>query len=228
MNRFPRAAFAAILLLASSTAFGATRYVTDELRISVRTGTGDQYRIIEVIGTGTQVEALESSGEWTRVTTPEGNTGWVRSQYLVEQPVAEDRLRAARAELDSARDRIAELQATLRERVAELESALAESRAATESARERIAALESEKEELEARLAQADRGLELYDQNQRLANHLKGLNARIAELEEHGERLADRSRKEWFVIGAAVLLGGMLFGIIVTRIPWRGRRDRMF
>lgn len=217
MIRFPHAALAAILVLASATAVGATRYVTDELRISVRTGTGEQYRIIEVIGSGTQVETLDSSGEWAKVRTPEGNVGWVRAQYLVEQPVAADRLRSVRAELEAAR-----------ERIGELESVLAEARAETADQRERVAALTSEKEELEGRLARASEGLELYQQNQRLSQYAKNLNARIAELEKETRRLADRSRREWFVIGAAVLLGGMLFGIIVTRIPWRGRRDRMF
>lgn len=217
MIRFPHAALAAILVLASATAVGATRYVTDELRISVRTGTGDQYRIIEVIDSGTRVETLDSSGEWAKVRTPEGNVGWVRAQYLVEQPVAADRLRSVRAELEAAR-----------ERIGELESVLAEARAETAEQRERVAALTSEKEELEGRLARASEGLELYQQNQRLSQYAKNLNARIAELEKETRRLADRSRREWFVIGAAVLLGGMLFGIIVTRIPWRGRRDRMF
>lgn len=217
MIRFPHAALAAILVLASATAVGATRYVTDELRISVRTGTGDQYRIIEVIDSGTRVETLDSSGEWAKVRTPEGNVGWVRAQYLVEQPVAADRLRSVRAELEAAR-----------ERIGELESVLAEARAETADQRERVAALTSEKEELEGRLARASEGLELYQQNQRLSQYAKNLNARIAELEKETRRLADRSRREWFVIGAAVLLGGMLFGIIVTRIPWRGRRDRMF
>ena len=217
MTRIPHAALAAILILASATAPAATRYVTDELRISVRTGTGDQYRIIEVIGTGTEVETLETEGEWAKVRTPEGNVGWVRAQYLDEEPIAAKRLRAVRAELEAAR-----------ERIGELEAALAEARAETETARQRIEQLASETQELESRLAQAQEGLELYPQNQRLSVYVKTLNARIAELQQEAQRLADRSRREWFVIGAAVLLGGMLFGIIVTRIPWRGRRDRMF
>ncbi len=228
MNRPLRAALAAILFLATTTALGATRYVTDELRISVRTGTGNQYRIIEVIGSGTRVETLDASGDWAQVRTPEGNTGWVLAQYLVEEPIAADRLRDALGELEAARGRIDELEAALAQARSDAESALAEARAEIEAARERVATLTSEKQQLESRLAQASEGLELYDQNQRLREHFKGLNARIAELQAETKRLADRSRREWFVIGAAVLLGGMLFGIIVTRIPWRGRRDRMF
>lgn len=217
MNLFSRAALAAILILATTAAFGATRYVTDELRVSVRTGAGNQYRIIEVVDSGTRIEALQTEGEWAQVRTPEGNTGWMRAQYLIEQPIAADRLRTARAELEDAR-----------ERIGELEEALAQAREETTSARERVESLSADKERLESRIANAERGLELHDENERLKENVKSLMRRAEEFRQEIQRLQERERKEWFVIGAGVLFGGMLFGIIVTRIPWRGRRDRMF
>lgn len=217
MNPFSRAALAAILILATTAAFGATRYVTDELRVSVRTGAGNQYRIIEVVDSGTRIETLQTEGEWAQVRTPEGNTGWMRAQYLIEQPIAADRLRTARAELEDAR-----------ERIGELEEALAQAREETASARERVESLSTDKERLESRIANAERGLELHDENERLKENVKSLMRRAEEFRQEIQRLQERERKEWFVIGAGVLFGGMLFGIIVTRIPWRGRRDRMF
>lgn len=217
MNLFPRAALTAILILATTTAFGATRYVTDELRVSVRTGAGSQYRIVEVLDSGMRVETLQTEGEWAEVRTPEGNTGWMRSQYLIEQPIAAERLRTARAELEDAR-----------ERITELEEALAQAQEDTASARERVESLSAENESLESRIANAERGLELHDENERLKENVKSLMRRTEEFREEIERLQQRERKEWFIIGAGVLLGGILFGIIVTRIPWRRRRDRMF
>lgn len=217
MNPFSRAALAAILILATTAAFGATRYVTDELRVSVRTGAGNQFRIIEVVDSGTRVETLQTEGEWAEVRTPQGNTGWMRAQYLIEQPIAADRLRTASAELEDAR-----------ERIAELEEALAQAREETAAARERVESLSTDKERLESRIANAQEGLELHDENERLKENLKSLMRRTEEFREEIRNLEERDRKEWFIIGAGVLLGGMLFGIIVTRIPWRGRRDRMF
>ncbi len=217
MNRYISAALAAALVVATSTAFGATRYVTHELRISVRTGAGTQYRIVEVIGSGTRLETLETSGEWTRVRTADGETGWVRSQYLTEQPIAADRLDTVRSDLQDAN-----------ERISELEDALAQSRTDNEAARERIETLTSEKESLAARLEEAERGLELSDENQRLRERTDELEQRVESLRAETEELAERSRREWFMIGAGVLLGGILFGIVVTRIPWRRRKDRMF
>lgn len=217
MNRLLRATLAATLALAATAALGASRYVTDELRISVRTGTSEQYRIIEVLGSGTELELLEEAGEWARVRTPAGRTGWVRAQYLTDERVAADVLADVRDELADAR-----------ERIGELEGQLADARRAASRARDRVAALSEDKSSLEERLARADEGLRLKEENERLQGRVERLEGRVTSLQEEAARLSRRSRKEWFVIGAGVLFGGMLFGIIVTRIPWRRRRDRMF
>jgi len=217
VNRLLRSALAVILFLAAMPAPAETRYVTDELRISVRSGQGNQFRIIEVIDSGTAVETLATEGDWAQVRTPDGNTGWVRAQYLDDEPVAEDRLQAARAELEQAR-----------ERAGSLEGELADARQDAAAARTRIGELRQRIEELESRLAEADEGLALHDENRRLREQVTQLRDRVSEARAQARLAQQRSRKEWFLIGAGVLLGGILFGIVVTRIPWRRRRDRMF
>lgn len=217
MNRIPCSALAVALFLAAPTALGATRYVTDELRINVRTGQGNEYRIIELIDSGTRLEVLTTEGEWAEVKTPGGNTGWVQAQYLDEQPIAEDRLRSALSELGQAR-----------ERIATLEEELAQAQGNTVSAREEIDQLNGRIEQLETRLDNADEGLALHDENQRLAEQLEALEDRVSEARAQARLAEQRSRKEWFLIGGGVVFGGILFGIVVTRIPWRRRRDRMF
>lgn len=208
---------ALLLAVFTLSASAATRYVTDELRISVRSGRSNEYRIIEVIGSGARVETLQTAGEWVQVRTPEGNTGWVRAQYLTERRVAADRLADTRRELEAAR-----------ERIAELEQSLEETGTTSEALRERNESLQTRIETLEEKLAQASRGLELRDENERLQGRAADLRQRVESLQEETQQLADRRRREWFMIGAGVVVGGMLFGMLVTRIPWRRRRDRMF
>lgn len=217
MNRIPRAVLALALVVATTAVPAATRYITDELRVSVRAGAGERYRIIEVIGSGTEVETLETDGEWTRVETPAGNTGWLRGQYLEERPIAADRLEAVQAELEAAR-----------ERIAGLEQDLAEARSQAEAARARNEALGDEVAALEQRVAEAREGLELRQENARLQEQVAALQDRVEELRARARELADRRSREWFMIGGGVVLGGILFGMLVTRIPWRSRRDRLF
>ncbi|MEX1081576.1 MAG: TIGR04211 family SH3 domain-containing protein [Halofilum sp. (in: g-proteobacteria)] len=205
----------AVLCLTATSALGATRYVTDELRISLRSGAGNQYRIVRVIGTGTTLETLETEGEWARVRVGE-DTGWVRNQYLTDQPVAADRLERAQTQLGQARERVDELESTLNETRQDLEST--SSRAET---------LATENEELQSKLSDAAEGLELSEENTRLRENSNDLERRVRELDHQLTQATNREEREWFVTGAGVLFAGLISGLVVTRIPWR-RRSRMF
>jgi SH3 domain protein len=217
VNRFACVCVALLLGLCAQPAVAEQRYISDDLRVSVRAGAGDGYRIIAVLPSGSQVETLETGGDWTRVRTAEGDTGWMRSQYLQAEPIAAQRLSKVQAELERARTRIEEL-----------EKASREARQAADSARERIAELESRNETLRGRLSKAERGLELAETNEELNAQVQQLQDEVATLRTRNDELTGHARQRWFAIGAGVLLGGILIGIIVTRIPWRSRRSRLF
>ncbi len=208
----------AVLLLLLSTPCGAAeRYVSDELRVSVRSGKGDDYRIIEVLPSGAAVETLETGETWARVRTPNGQEGWMRRQYLQAEPIAEAKLERARAELER-----------LRSRLDELEGKLEMARQRTAAARERIAKFREDKRALEEKLGNAEKGLELHEANEQLKARVDELEGQVEQLTRRNAQLAGRDRKRWFALGAGVLLGGMLLGVLITRIPWRSRRDRLF
>lgn len=215
MSRSIQVSVLVVLCFVAASAIGATRYVSDDLRISLRSGAGNQYRILRVLDTGTRLETLQSQGEWTQVRAGDV-TGWVRSQYLQAEPVAADQLQQARNELSSARERIDTLSSRLNETRRELEAT-----------RNRALELEASNQALQDKVDSAQKGLELAEENERLSAQTTELQERIDRLERQVARLNDRRQREWFLIGAGVLLGGILLGIIVTRIPWR-RRNRMF
>lgn len=215
MSRSVHMSVLVVLCLVATSALGATRYVTDELRISLRSGAGNQYRIVRVLDTGTRLETLQSEGEWTQVRASDV-TGWVRSQYLQSEPIAADRLQQARNELNAAR-----------ERIDTLTSRLDDTRQELEATRNRAQELTAANQTLQEQLDSAQEGLEMAEENERLSTRATELQGRIDQLEGRVARLNDRRQRDWFLIGAGVLLGGILFGIIVTRIPWR-RRNRMF
>lgn len=204
-----------LLCLAATSVFGATRYVTDELRISLRSGAGNQYRIVRVLDSGMSLETLETQGEWTRVRAGD-ETGWVRSQYLSSQRIAAHRLEEAQASL-----------AQTRERVDELETTLAETREQLSTARDQVEELSAQNADLESQLSDAAEGLELSEENTRLRESNEEFDQRIGELERELDQASHREQREWFAVGAGVLFAGLLSGLIVTRIPWR-RRSRMF
>ncbi|MCO6441961.1 MAG: TIGR04211 family SH3 domain-containing protein [Nitrococcus mobilis] len=191
---------------------GPTRYVTDEFTITLRSGAGNQYRILKLLPTGTAVEVLERGEGWTRVDTAEGQEGWVSSQYLISHPPAAQRLRQLSAELAQRQAQDGQI----KQQMEKTQQQLAQ-------ARERVRELSSERARLTQRLDASREGFNLATENKQLKKQVIDLERRLQDLANETERLADRSRQDWFLVGSGVLLAGMLVGIIMTRIRWRRR-----
>jgi len=75
-----------------------TRYVSDELTITVRSGEDSSYRVLKELKAGTKVELLNENSEtgYSRIRTPDGTEGFSLTRYLMNQTPA--RVRAAELE----------------------------------------------------------------------------------------------------------------------------------
>ncbi len=86
-----------ILVLAGLSAAAqaqTTRYVSDQLIISLRSGPAEDKKLIRTIPSGTPLVVLDepAAGDFVHVRDGEGTEGWVLSRFLMDQPAARDRL----------------------------------------------------------------------------------------------------------------------------------------
>ncbi|MEX1032947.1 MAG: TIGR04211 family SH3 domain-containing protein [Cellvibrionaceae bacterium] len=195
-------------LFLSAGALAQTRYVSDELRINMRTGQGDQFRITKILPSGTRMSVLEqgTDGDWVRVRTLAGDEGWVRTQYLQDQPIARERLAQAQALVGQA----AELQEQNRELSNQLQ--------ATRTEADRLSA------ELEELRRVSSNAVELNRANQQLMEERQLLETEINVLQAENERLSDDSNQTWFLYGA-IAVG---IGVIITLLAQSIRSRRRF
>lgn len=197
-----------------------TRYVDDELVITLRTGPSNQNEIVQTLRSGTRVEILEErDAEYARVRVPsEGVEGWVLQQYLTDERIAADRLAEAERALASARSRVTELE----ERVSELTDELEAARSELESAR-------AENEQISARLADvrsaSENALEIREENENLRQRVSSLNEQLQRATMANAELRSRSRQSWFIVGAGVLLGGIVIGLVAPTLRRRRRTN---
>ncbi len=63
--------------------------------------------------------------------------------------------------------------------------------------------------------------IQVDDQNRQLKQRLIESELQIDELTADNDRLASRAGREWFLIGGAVLVVGLLLGLILPRISWK-------
>lgn len=207
-----------LLALAATAASAQTRYVSDRLEITLRSGTSTQHSIIRMLPSGARVEALETDPGtgYTRVRATDGVQGWVLTRYLMDQPAARDQLAAATNRVEALTARVAELTAQLEALRGErntldtersgLGTELAEVRAELERI-QRVSAsaveLDKANRELRTRLAAAEQAGD-------------GLRAEVSELKRNTQR-------NWFLAGAGVLFAGLLLGLILPRLRMRRR-----
>jgi SH3 domain protein len=218
--RLPSLSLITLVLLAAA-ADGQTRYVSDSLVVPLRSGPSTRNAILRWLSAGKQVQVLEQieEPEYSRVRVlDEGTEGWLETQYLVAEPIARDKLEAAQRALETARARVGELE----EQVAVLTEELSATREALDEAQS--ANLDANSELAEIRGASAN-VLAIRDENETLQQRLVQSEREIASLRLENAELSSRERQNWFVIGAAVLLGGIVMGLILPSLRRRRRSD---
>jgi len=206
------------LLLVSAEALAQSMYVSDELVVTLRAGPSTQYSIVRNLRSGNRMDVLESDAQsgYSRVRITDGTEGWVLSRYLTEQPIARERLASAERGLAEARSRIGELEANVA-----LES---EDLTAT---RQRLEDAETANAELTVELASireaSANAITLRDQNESLRRRLSESNNQLGQLEVENAALRNSAMREWFVVGAGVLLGGIVLGLVMPSLRRKRR-----
>lgn len=206
------------LLSLTLTARAETRYVTDELEIDLRSGTSLQHRILRMIPSGTALEVLEEDKAtgYTKVRAPSGAEGWILSRYLTSAAPANVRL----AETEK---KLAELEIQSRQRMAKLSDRDKEFLNITDE----LARVKDENLKLNKQLADIQRtassALAIDAENKDLKNRVMQMERERETLSQENVALHDRTARDWFMIGAGVIVFGILIGLILPRIRMRKR-----
>lgn len=195
---------------------GESRWVTDSFEITMRNGKGNRKAIIRMLRSGTKIELLETDEEagYSRVRTSSGAEGWVLNRYLLKRPPARITLPEIEARLRASENKRNELAAKLKA----IERELDQSKRQFNSAQSSGQNLQKELDDLRRLSASA---IQLDSQNKSLRQSLAESQASVEKLQIENRRLGSRANREWFIIGALVVIVGMLIGLILPRIRWR-------
>ncbi|HSJ48570.1 MAG TPA: TIGR04211 family SH3 domain-containing protein [Gammaproteobacteria bacterium] len=204
------------LCLFTAGAQAQTLYVSDQLEIQLRSGATNQHRIIRMLPSGTPLEVLEvdQAEGWTRVRAPSGVDGWVLSRFLMPERAARDRLAAAEQRVARLEQENRALNVTIRELRGEKES-VAKERGELDQTSRQLA------QELEEIRRTASSALALDAENKELKARVLGVEREIQTLQQENARLQDRTARDWFMVGAGVIVLGIIIGLIIPRLRFR-------
>jgi SH3 domain protein len=211
---------ASLCLLCAAAAHGQTRYVSDKLSIELRRGPSNEYLIMRNLEAGTQVEVLEQNDDgYSRIRLAGQDTeGWVLTRFLTTETSSRDRLAVAERSLSNSRTRVAELE----KQVAELDSELG----ATKTNLDQTRTSQSEvSQELASIKTAAANVIEIRDQNESLSQTLVDRERQVEQLTAENAALRGRNNQNWFIVGAGVLLGGIIIGLVAPSLRRKRRSD---
>lgn len=196
---------ASLLLVAASSM--AAQYVSDQLSINMRSGPGTKYRIERMLDAGAKLQMLGgSSNGWTHIRTASGQSGYVLSRFISDQP-------AARNEMADLKQQTAQLQSDNADLKKELSQALHGSDKLGELKKNLVSENQQLKTQLQnIRETSAD-AIRIGKENEKYRKQLMTLRSDVDRLKHQNQAL--QSRRDGMKIGALILFGGILLGLVL-------------
>ncbi len=194
------------------------RYVSDELKVALRSGATNGHRIIKFIKSGTALTVLDTEGDYTEVKLSDDKTGWILTDDLMNIPSGRSRAATANKQLEKSKQKIKELSSS----IAELKSEVRQLKNEKGALKTEHINLSNSLEDLKITAANP---LSLSKKNKELKKELGKVRANEAMLEKDNQQLRSNVMQEWFIIGGAVAIGSLILGIILTRINWRRKQN---
>jgi len=190
-----------LFLVMAGNAAAETRYISDRLEITMRSGKGTKYGITRMLRSGTPVEVLDidKASGYSQIRTKSGKEG-----------------RAARDQLTTAEKNLAELELANNKMIANIKTLTQEKKLLEAS----LSDLDGESRNVSQELAEIKRtassALALDSENKNLKGRVVSLEREMQTLNQENESLKDRTARD-----AAVILLGIITGLIIPRIRFR-------
>lgn len=207
----------AMSLLYAAAASAAQHYVSDQLSINMRSGPGTKYRIEKQLDAGDPIDMLGSSSNgWSRVRTSSGQTGYVLTRFIADHPAARDQVAALKQKVSKLQSDNADLKKTLSQ-------AQNGSDKLTKLKKNLVAQNKKLKSQLQNIRATSADAIRISKENEKYRKQLLSLRSDVDRLKHENQAL--QSRRDGMKIGALILFGGILLGLLLPMLRRRRKRN---
>ncbi len=203
-----------LFLLTTTSAYAETRYISDQLIVTVRSGKGNQYKILETIPTSTPVTVLEDGKTYVKVVTPKGTEGYIQAHY-VSKAIPKS------TQIKQLNNKIVDLQQQLTTQQQNFQGSQEETNAQKNQITQLSAQLNQTRQELEKATdayntlrSKSENVLNLGNENEQLIEKNNLLNSELLVLREENQKFHRSNMIQWFLAGGGVFLGGWIIGKI--------------
>jgi SH3 domain protein len=225
--------FMLVTFMTALPAYADTRYVVDELIITLRAGKSNEHKIIKTLKTGTPVEVLEEDDTYLKVKISDGSVGYVLRQYVsseLPKTLIIERLEKEKNSLQTKVQNLEEAKNSLQQQYKaiqdkynqEVTDITIKSSTIEQNLEQAIQNERSLAEKYDTLLAQSENVVEIAAERDKLLEVNKKLAADVDNLQKINDKMSDSRMIKWFLAGGGVFL----FGWIIGKIS-RKKRSRL-
>lgn len=199
-----------VLMCFSANGFAETMYVTDLIKLTLRSGPSTEHKILSVIESGQQVEVLEPGEDWSLVRMANGKEGHVLTRYLVPEPTHNIRLE----QLQIKHKALMQQAATLLEENTHFRDESKELKSTLDGNEKALKKMSTDYDKLKAGSAEY---IELKEKHKTVSGQLAEQTKRADALDEELRAIEINQYIKWFLAGSGVLLVGFIVGFSARR-----------
>jgi SH3 domain protein len=180
-------------------------YVTDLIKLTLRSGPSTEYKILDVVESGQQVEILQPGEDWSLARMADGKEGYVLTRYLTPEPTHNVLLE----QLQEKHKVLTQQAAALLEENTQLKAENKNLKSTLDSTQQTFQKVDKDYKELKAGSAEFLTLKANYKQaSEKLAEQTK----RAEKLDEELSHVELNQYIKWFLAGSGVLLVGFIIG----------------
>ncbi len=185
----------------------------------MRTGQGVKFGIKKMLTSGERLSVIETDPSgYSKVLTAKGVEGWVLTRYLTNTPSARNRVA-------SSEQKVANLELELAKAKEEIQSLSSQNSTAGSQNMTLKETSQRLKKELDDLKRTASNAVALDNENRQLKEKIQQIDHKMQSLVLENAALKDNEAKNWFLIGAAVLFGGIILGLILPRLRFQKKNS---
>jgi SH3 domain protein len=206
--------------IGSVSAFAATAYITDQLKITLRSGESTTHKVIRMLPSGTSVKILDRNSQtnYTKIQLSDGTTGFVLNRMLLSERPARERLAEAEQQL-----------VVLRQEPGKLSSQLANLQESHSALQQDFTAIKDENGNLQQELSRLSKvardPLRIAQERDDAVVRSQKLADELGILKLKNQRLTDKTEQNWFLIGAGVVIAGIILGLLLPHMRVKKNRS---
>jgi len=199
-----------IILISTLSAQAESMYVTDVLKVDLRTGPSTDYKIIKMVESGEKIELIEPGQNWSLVRLNNGKEGWILNRYMISDETSKIKLVKLELEhstLKAKFNSIFEENSELKTENQKLGSELSDTKKELERIRNDYESLKADSAEF----------LTLQSNFEKVSKQLSEQTQKSNELEKQVSNLEVSYYIKWFLAGSGVLFVGFVLGFSTKR-----------